>query len=110
MLLQVKCEKQGNTIVNETIYADQLIWVPIGNQRTIFKDIKPVHDKVIIAKLRENQEIECELICEKNQGRVHAKWSPVASAYYKLLPDIELQPMNKEEAKKTKINLSNECL
>jgi len=52
--------------------------------------------------MRENQEIECELICEKNLGRVHAKWSPVATAFYRLLPDIELKPMTKDEGKKLK--------
>lgn len=28
--------------------------------------------------------------CEKGRGGTHAKWSPVATAYYRLLPDIRL--------------------
>lgn len=31
---------------------------------------------------------------------MHAKWSPVATAYYRLLPDIELQKMTKAESQK----------
>ena len=31
-----------------------------------------------------------ELFCEKGIGKTHAKWSPVATAYYRLVPDIEL--------------------
>jgi len=31
-----------------------------------------------------------ELFCEKGIGKTHAKWSPVATAYYRLVPDIKL--------------------
>ena len=37
------------------------------------------------------QEIEAELRCEKGRGKVHAKWSPVATAFYRLMPDIEFK-------------------
>ena len=52
---------------------------------------KMLHEKIIIAKLRENQEIEVELFCSKGIGRTHAKWSAVSTAYYKLKPLIELK-------------------
>lgn len=44
---------------NTIVYADQLQWIPLGKQAETFKDSppRPVHDKVIIAKLRENQVI-----------------------------------------------------
>ena len=32
-----------------------------------------------------------ELICEKGNGKTHAKWSPVSTAYYRLVPDIKLK-------------------
>lgn len=44
-----------------------------------------------MAELRENQEIEVELYVEKGVGKTHAKWSPVSTAFYKLMPKIELQ-------------------
>jgi DNA-directed RNA polymerase alpha subunit len=31
-----------------------------------------------------------ELICEKGIGKTHAKWSPVSTAYYRLVPDITI--------------------
>lgn len=48
-------------------------------------------DDILIAKLRPGQEIEMELICEKGIGKTHAKWSPVSTAYYRLVPDIVIK-------------------
>ena len=84
---------------NSTIYSNDLIWESVGNQEEEFKD-KPeiLHDKIIIAKLREGQEIELELYCSKGVGRTHAKWSPVSTAYYRLKPSIEFEePIEGEE-------------
>lgn len=53
-----------------------------------------------IAKLAPRQIIEVEMIALKNVGRVHAKWSPVCPATYRLLPIIEIQDFYDEEAKK----------
>jgi DNA-directed RNA polymerase I and III subunit RPAC1 len=40
------------------------------------------------------------LICEKGIGKTHAKWSPVCTALYRLLPDIRFtQPIKGEDAK-----------
>jgi len=49
-----------------------------------------VLDDIIVAKLRPGQEIEIEAHCVKGIGRDHAKWSPVCTASYRLLPRIEL--------------------
>ena len=32
-----------------------------------------------------------EVICEKGIGKTHAKWSPVCTAFYRLLPDIRFK-------------------
>ena len=65
-------------------------WQPFGRQKENLKEVKPVHDKILIAKLRENQEIHADLILMKGKGKEHAKWQPVCSAYYKLLPTIKI--------------------
>ena len=41
--------------------------------------------------------------CEKGIGQTHAKWSPVATAYYRLMPDITFnEEIVGEEAVKIK--------
>lgn len=50
-----------------------------------------MHENILIAKLSQNQEIWVNLICEKGIGKTHAKWQPVATAFYKLMPQIQLK-------------------
>lgn len=90
---------------HSTVYADDLEWIPMGNQAQQFEKVpaKILHNKIIITKLRENQEVECELYCSKNIGRIHAKWSPVSTAFYRLLPDIQFnEPVVGEDAEELK--------
>ena len=77
--LHVKCTKKdpntpmalNNTIDEEklynhaNVYSSDLVWEPMGNQLKKFgKDgIRPLHDDILIAKLRPGQEIEMELFC-----------------------------------------------
>ena len=44
-----------------------------------------------------------ELICEKGIGKTHAKWSPVCTAYYRLLPEIHFnEKIENEDAHELK--------
>jgi DNA-directed RNA polymerase I and III subunit RPAC1 len=97
--LHVKCENRKvpnkhnynvEEYENHKVYSDMLKWVPIGDQAERFKDkpIRPVHDDILIAKLNPGQEIHLECYCMKGIGKDHAKFSPVATASYRLLPDI----------------------
>ena len=84
-----------------SVYSSDLVWEPKGNQEEKFADNppRPVHDDIVIAKLRPGQEMEMELHCQKGVGREHAKWSPVATASYRLLPEITiLEPITGEDA------------
>jgi DNA-directed RNA polymerase I and III subunit RPAC1 len=57
----------------------------------------------LIAKLRPGQEIEMDLVCIKGTGKIHAKWSPVCTAFYKLKPDVRiLKPITGNDAKELK--------
>ncbi|KAL1927088.1 hypothetical protein VTP01DRAFT_5051 [Rhizomucor pusillus] len=109
--LKVKCERNPNAAADETdpkkkyinshVYSKDLIWEPKGIQAEKFKNnpIRPVHDDILIAKLRPGQEIDMELHCHKGIGKDHAKWSPVATASYRLLPEITiLQPITGDAA------------
>lgn len=76
-----------------SVYSKDLVWKPWSKeQQKQFEDAppRPVADDILIAQLRSNQEIECECFCEKGVGKEHAKWSPVCTAFYRLLPDISL--------------------
>lgn len=74
------------------VYSGDLIWVPQGDQEERFKDakIRPVHDDILIAKLRPGQTIELEAHCRRGIGKDHAKYSPVATASYRLYTEIDL--------------------
>ena len=102
--LHVRCTKKdprapmiiNNTVDEEkhynnaNVYSGQLQWKPVGNQRQKCGEIRPLFDDILIAKMRPGQEIEMELICEKGIGKTHAKWSPVSTAFYRLVPEINI--------------------
>jgi len=45
---------------------------------------------ILINKLRPGHELDMKLHAVKGIGKDHAKFSPVATTYYRLLPDIQL--------------------
>jgi len=89
--LKVECKKgKGDTVVNDVVYTSHLKWHPIGEQKTTLSDIRPVFSDIIINKLRPKQHMDIELLVHKGIGRDHAKFSPVCTAFYRLLPTITL--------------------
>ena len=50
--------------------------------------VRAVHDDILIAKLTPGQRIDLEGHAVKGVGKDHAKWSPVATAHYRMLPEI----------------------
>jgi len=88
---------------NANVYSGDLVWIPQGDQLERLGTVRPLHDDILIAKLRPGQEIEMDLICEKGIGKTHSKWSPVCTAYYRLLPDIKFNsPITGNDAKEFK--------
>ncbi|XP_072104560.1 DNA-directed RNA polymerases I and III subunit RPAC1 isoform X2 [Mobula birostris] len=113
--LKVKCTKNPKALkdssdpeelyLNHKVYSKHLKWVPIGNQADLFGqvEIRPVHDDILIAQLRPGQEIDVVVHCVKGIAKDHAKFSPVATASYRLLPEITLlSPIEGELAEKLK--------
>ncbi len=87
------------------VYAKDLEFVVSGRQDTFFSgeanQIKPVHPDILLAKMRPGQCIDMEMHCIKGIGADHAKFSPVATASYRLLPTISItKPILGNEAKK----------
>ncbi|ODV58787.1 DNA-directed RNA polymerase core subunit RPC40 [Ascoidea rubescens DSM 1968] len=88
---------------NSSVYARDLKFEPQGKQIEKFKDnpIAPCDPDILIAKLRPGQEISLRAHCILGIGSDHAKFSPVATASYRLLPVIKiLKPIVLDEAKK----------
>jgi DNA-directed RNA polymerases I and III subunit RPAC1 len=90
---------------NAHVYARDLIWEPVGRQKNFFKgphgEIRPVNPDILIAKMRPGQVIDVEMHCIKGIGADHAKFSPVCTATYRLLPTIEIvKPILGEDARK----------
>eukprot|EP00934_Nitzschia_sp_Nitz4_P007495 Nitzschia sp. Nitz4//scaffold65_size103378//82391//86634//NITZ4_004480-RA/size103378-processed-gene-0.36-mRNA-1//1//CDS//3329556282//7485//frame0 len=73
------------------VYSRDLKWVPQGDQEQRFPDgIRPVFEDILLAKLRPGQEIELEAHGRVGIGRDHAKYSPVATACYRLYTEVTL--------------------
>ncbi len=83
------------------VYSSDFQWVPQGEQedRYASKAPAPVHSDILLAKLQPGQRIAVEMHAVKGVGKDHAKFSPVATASYRLLPAVKLlQPVYDEDA------------
>lgn len=63
------------------VYSKHIKWLPIGDQASIYKDkdVGPIHEDILIAKMRPGHEIDVKLVAVKGVGRDHAKFSPVGT-------------------------------
>lgn len=87
------------------VYAKDMTWEPVGRQETSFTEpdgvIKPTNPDILLAKMRPGQVIDIEMHCIKSIGADHAKFSPVATASYRLLPTIDIvKPILGPDARK----------
>ena len=111
--LDVMCTKNPNAPKNSTdpnelyrnsnVYAKDLKFEPQGSQLEKYKDnpVVPTDPNILLAKLRPGQEISLRAHCILGVGSDHAKFSPVATASYRLLPVIDIkQPITGDLAKK----------
>uniref|UniRef100_A0A8R1Y062 DNA-directed RNA polymerases I and III subunit RPAC1 n=1 Tax=Onchocerca volvulus TaxID=6282 RepID=A0A8R1Y062_ONCVO len=100
--IKITCSRNSNALKTATnpkevyenafVYSNAFKWIPIGDQ-SVSLPYSPtmVHDDILVAQLRPGQEIEARCHCLKGLGRDHAKFSPVATASYRLLPQIVLK-------------------
>ncbi|KAJ0982020.1 hypothetical protein J5N97_010275 [Dioscorea zingiberensis] len=110
--LAASCKKGSPHLI---VKSDQLKWLPGGSEQpmesanpsakprtyTSFscsQDSLPefankplgVQDHVFIDKLGPGHAIELEAHAVKGVGKVHAKWSPVSTTWYRMLPEVIL--------------------
>jgi DNA-directed RNA polymerase I and III subunit RPAC1 len=107
--LDVVCTRKQERVLNGSVKSDQMKWLPEGsempfNTNTKFTSfgtsqanlpgltdgISCQYPDIIVAKLRPGQAIELEGHAMKGIGKTHAKWSPVATARYRMLPEVNL--------------------
>lgn len=100
--LKVKCTRRKDAnkdqsnfddiYKNHKVYSGHLKWLPKGKQAQIYSEnsVNCIHEDILIAQLRPGHELDLRLIAVKGIGKDHAKFSPVATAYYRLLPQINL--------------------
>lgn len=79
---------------NAHIYAKDIVFTPMGQQDQYFaapkQPIEPVNPDILIAKMRPGQEIRLSMHMHKGVGSDHSKFSPVATASYRLMPTITI--------------------
>lgn len=90
---------------NAHVYARDIVYEPVGRQQNLFTErqglIRPVNPDILLAKLRPGEKIDIEMHCIKGIGADHAKFSPVATASYRLMPTIEItKPILGDAARK----------
>ncbi|KAK6458057.1 RNA polymerase III (C) subunit [Scheffersomyces xylosifermentans] len=111
--LDVVCTKNPHAPKNSTdpkelyrnahVYAKDLKFEPQGTQVESFKNspVVPSDPDILLAKLRPGQEISLRAHCVLGIGADHAKFSPVATASYRLMPTIDIiEPIRGDSAKR----------
>lgn len=99
--LRVKCIKRKDAketaslddlYKNHRVLSNKIKWLPKGKQGQLYKeqDIGPINDDILISKMRPGHELDLKLLAVKGFGKDHAKFSPVATAFYRLMPEIKL--------------------
>ncbi|XP_006455111.1 hypothetical protein AGABI2DRAFT_209410 [Agaricus bisporus var. bisporus H97] len=87
-------ENPDELYINHEVLSGHLRWKPAGDQLTVFEGLPapgPMNPNIVLAKLRPGQSVRMELHAIKGVGKDHAKFSPVATASYRLLPHIKIK-------------------
>jgi DNA-directed RNA polymerase I and III subunit RPAC1 len=87
------------------VYAKDIEWVKQAGQDKMFPEpdggIGVTNPDILLAKMRPGQVIDLDMWAILGYGADHAKFSPVATASYRLLPSIEIvKPILGDDAKK----------
>ncbi|OCF33497.1 DNA-directed RNA polymerase I and III subunit RPAC1 [Kwoniella heveanensis CBS 569] len=101
--LSVRCDRRPNVDKTEkdprkkyydsNVYTGMMNWAASGDQAKKYrgKEPRPVDPDILLCKLRPGQQIDLHCFARKGVGADHAKFSPVATASYRLLPHIILR-------------------
>ena len=83
------------------VLSSHLVWMPFEGQMEAFKDAKnfpmPLHDDIPLTKIIPGQEIHLYCRAIKGIGSDHAKFSPVCTAFYRLVPSVKVYTDDQED-------------
>lgn len=83
---QETCEVTSNDIQLEAGEDEQHRVMPVRYTDDRGED----EDPILIMKLSKNQQIDFRCIAKKDNGKTHAKWSPVATCLMRMEPIVEI--------------------
>lgn len=76
----------GDRVINGSALSGAMKWLPQGSQNEVFPEgVAPVHDDIVVAKLKPGQRIEFEAHCRKGVGK--CTYNPFADNLEELLAD-----------------------
>jgi len=98
--LKVRCKNKADKsgYIDDQILTKHIQWVPKGSQASWAGNVGPTEPDILVNKLRPGHEMEIVMYAVKGLGRDHAKFSPVATAFYRLLPAITIKRPIRGEA------------
>jgi len=84
---------EGGPRFTTKVFSSDLKWLPQGEQEAFLADrpVRPVHADILLAKLRPGQALSLEAHGRKGVARDHAKFSPVATASYRMKPVVDVK-------------------
>ena len=103
--LKAACRRGADGgVVGDRVTSGALTWRPLGSAlpaetgaafdadqtARLPGGAAPVHDDILLARLGPGQAVECECHAVVGVGGDHAKFSPVATAWYRLHPELAL--------------------
>ena len=89
---ELGCNRCRAALTLEAEAAKESRYVYSSELKAENNDVKPVSDTIPIVKLAPGQKIRLEAYAKLGRGVEHAKWQPVASAAYKYLPKLAVDP------------------
>jgi DNA-directed RNA polymerase I and III subunit RPAC1 len=92
------------------VYSRDLKWVPLPGQESLASyDIGVVNRNILLAKLGKGQRIKLRALAMKGIGLVHAKWSPVSCATYKMASVVLVNPKVKRQTEDQLAQFVSRC-
>lgn len=92
-ILNYYAKSHTHTHTQHAILNVDIVWqnhLTIVLEQAVYCDM--VHEYFVLLLLKNHashwQEIELEAHAVKGLGKTHAKWSPVSTAWYRLLPEV----------------------